>query len=179
MEAPTRDLWLYDVTSGTTTQVTFDSGATSPAWTRDAKRVAFSSTRVGVLNLFTAIIGEQQIVPSDSLPARTSSFQGRGLRMAHWCSRSNVRRQVGTFCSSLPAIARHGRWSGLPADETSPKISPDGRWLAYVSNEGGRSEVFVTPLSTPRGLGVSPSDGGSEPAWAPVDASSFTARALR
>ena len=70
MEAPTRDLWLYDITSGATTQVTFDSGATSPAWTRDAQRVAFSSTRVGVQNLFTAIIGQpgrsERLVPNEN-----------------------------------------------------------------------------------------------------------------
>ena len=52
------------------------------------------------------------------------------------------------------------------ADETSPKISPDGRSLAYVSNEGGRSEVYVTPLSnSARARRVSVA-GGSEPAWA-------------
>jgi dipeptidyl aminopeptidase/acylaminoacyl peptidase len=52
------------------------------------------------------------------------------------------------------------------ADETSPKISPDGQWLAYVSNEGGRSDVYVTPLSNPTKARRVSVEGGSEPAWA-------------
>ena len=53
------------------------------------------------------------------------------------------------------------------ADESSPKFSPDGRWLAYVSNETGGSEVYVRPVSASgRGRPVSV-EGGSEPVWAP------------
>jgi Tol biopolymer transport system component len=52
------------------------------------------------------------------------------------------------------------------ADETSPQLSPDGRSLAYVSNEGGRSEVYVTPLANPARARRASLDGGSEPVWA-------------
>ena len=164
MEAPTRDLWLYDITSGATTQVTFDSGATSPAWTRDAQRVAFSSTRVGVLNLFTAIIGQpgrsERLVPSEN-----QQFPGS------WAPDGTLvfteqRSATGRDILLLPAGDRTPRaLLASNADETSPKISPDGRWLAYVSAEGGRSEVYVTQLSNPARARRVSVEGGSEPVW--------------
>jgi eukaryotic-like serine/threonine-protein kinase len=165
MEAPTRDLWLYDVTSGTTTQVTFDSGATSPTWTRDPKRVAFSSTRVGVLNLFTAIIGEpgrsERLVANENQQF-SGSFAPDGAVVF-----TEQRSATGRDILLLPAGGRASRdLLASPADETSPKLSPDGQWLAYVSNEGGRNDVYVTPLSNPTKARRVSVEGGSEPAWA-------------
>jgi serine/threonine-protein kinase len=165
MEAPTRDLWLYDVTSGTTTQVTFDSGATTPAWTHDPKRVAFSSTRVGVLNLFTAIIGEpgrsERLVANDNQQF-PGSFAADGALVF-----TEQRPATGRDILFLAAGDRAPRdLLASRADETSPRISPDGRWLAYVSNEGGRSEVYLTPLSNPARARRVSVDGGSEAVWA-------------
>ncbi len=52
-------------------------------------------------------------------------------------------------------------------DETSPAVSPDGRWLAYVSNESGRYEVYVRPFpNTNDGKLQVSTDGGTEPVWA-------------
>ena len=52
-------------------------------------------------------------------------------------------------------------------DETSPAVSPDGRWLAYASNESGRYEVYVRPFpNTNDGRWLVSTDGGIEPVWA-------------
>jgi eukaryotic-like serine/threonine-protein kinase len=165
MEAPTRDLWLYDITSGMTRQITFDSGATSPTWTHDAKRVAFSSTRVGVLNLFTATIDEpgrsERLVANENQQFPGSWAPDGALVFTEQRSAS------GRDILLLPAGDRTPRaLLASHADETSPKISPDGRWLAYVSNEGGRSEVYVTQLSNPTKARRVSVEGGGEPAWA-------------
>jgi len=164
IEAPTRDLWLYDVTSGATTQVTFDAGATSPTWTRDAQRVAFSATRVGVLNLFTTIIRDpghsERLVPNDNQQF-PGSWAADGALLF-----TEQRSTTGRDILILPAGQRTPRTVlASNADETSPKISPDGRWLAYVSAEGGRSEVYVTQLSNPSRPRRVSAEGGSEPAW--------------
>jgi serine/threonine-protein kinase len=54
-----------------------------------------------------------------------------------------------------------------PAEEMMPSVSSDGKWLAYVSNESGRSEVYVRPMPGPgRQLQIS-TDGGLEPIWSP------------
>ena len=54
-----------------------------------------------------------------------------------------------------------------PADEAEPSVSPDGKWLAYVSNESGRSEVYVRPMPGPGARVPISTDGGSEPVWSP------------
>jgi Tol biopolymer transport system component len=164
-ESPTRDLWLYDVTSGTTTQVTFDAGATSPVWTRDSKRVTFSSTRVGVMNLFTAILGEsgrsERLVANENQQFPGSWIPDGALVF------TEQRPATGRDILILPAGERTPRTLlASPADETSPKVSPDGRWLAYVSTEGARSDVYVTQLSNPARARRVSVEGGSEPAWA-------------
>ena len=165
MEAPTRDLWLYDVTSGTSTQVTFDSGATSPIWTRDPRRVAFSATRVGALNMFMATIGEpgrsERLVANENQQF-PGSFAPDGALVF-----TEQRSGTGRDILLLAAGDRAPRdLLASRADETSPKVSPDGRWLAYVSNEGGRSEVYLTQLSNPARARRVSVEGGSEPTWA-------------
>ena len=54
-----------------------------------------------------------------------------------------------------------------PADEVAPALSPDGRWLAYVSNESGRAEVYVRSFPGMTGRRQISVDGGTEPAWSP------------
>jgi hypothetical protein len=54
---------------------------------------------------------------------------------------------------------------GTPADEREPVFSPDGRWIAYQSNESGRSEVFVRPFPGPGGKWQISTAGGFEPTW--------------
>jgi serine/threonine-protein kinase len=58
-----------------------------------------------------------------------------------------------------------------PQDETSPAISPDGRWIAYVSNESGQNEVYVRPFpggrETASGKRLASSGGGGRPEWSP------------
>jgi len=54
-----------------------------------------------------------------------------------------------------------------PFNEISPTFSPNGRWLAYVSDESGRNEVYVRSFPGPGGKWPISSDGGTEPVWAP------------
>ena len=53
-----------------------------------------------------------------------------------------------------------------PFSEAEPKFSPDGRWLAYVSDESGRREVYVQPFPGPGGKWQISTEGGTEPVWA-------------
>jgi dipeptidyl aminopeptidase/acylaminoacyl peptidase len=54
-----------------------------------------------------------------------------------------------------------------PATEGAPRFSPDGRWMAYVSDESGRPEVYVQPYPGPGGKWQISADGGIEPLWNP------------
>src|SRR3989304_5530797 len=52
-------------------------------------------------------------------------------------------------------------------EETAPKFSPDGKWLAYTSEESGRREIYVQPYPGPGGKWQISTDGGQEPVWNP------------
>ena len=54
-----------------------------------------------------------------------------------------------------------------PFNETAPRFSPDGRWLAYISDESGRFEIYVQPYPGPGGKWQISTEGGTEPVWNP------------
>jgi serine/threonine-protein kinase len=166
IESPSPDLWVYDMTLGTTTQVTFDSGATSPVLSRDARRVAFSSTRAGVPNLFVANIdatGPVERLASSDNPQNPGAWAPDGT-LAYVERRPATGRDIFLLTTmdrrSQPFLAS-------AADESAPAFSPDGHWLAYVSDETGRSEVYVRERSDSARARRISIDGGTEPVWDP------------
>jgi serine/threonine-protein kinase len=66
----------------------------------------------------------------------------------------------------LAADGKRSVFLATPFQERVPRFSPDGRWVAYVSNDSGRDEVYVRPAAGTGGKVTVSSDGGTEPAWA-------------
>jgi len=157
-------LWSYDLSAGTLTQLTFEGANRAPTWSPDGQRVTFSSNRNGPLNLFALAAGgegsTERLTTSESLQLPGSwSPDGNVLAFMEqhpstgrdiWLLRRNGDRMV--FLNS-------------EADESAPRFSPDGRWIAYVSNESGQAEVYVRALNARLSNRIS-SQGGSEPVWA-------------
>jgi len=165
MEALTRDLWVYDFTSGQTTQLTFDGSAAFPVWSPDAQQVAYSTTRVGVLNLFRTT--SEQGGRSERIAASENQQFGGSWAPDGTLAFSEQRPTTGRDILLLSPRDRVARpLLDGPSDESSPRFSHDGRLLAYVSNETGRAEVYVTMLSGPRRARPVSSGGGEEPVWA-------------
>ena len=167
MEGASSDLWTYDIRTGSATQLTFGGDAASPAWSADGQRIAFTSTRAGPPNVFTVRLD------GTGVAERVAASSNAQLSPS-W----GVQDTLLAFAERHPARGRDvllvpmpGRQAPTPllasdADESAARISPDGHWLAYVSNETGRSEVYVRKLTdSGRGTRVS-TDGGGEPVWA-------------
>ncbi len=167
IEGSTEDLWVYDMTAGTLNQLTFGVNAALPIWTPDSQRVTFSSNAGGTPNLFWTTIGQQRaaerLATSDNIQLPGSwSPDGRTLAFVErhpstgrdiWLLRLDEDREARPFLTS-------------PFDESAPRFSPDGRWIAHVSNESGRDEVFVRSVAD-SGRKLQLSDGGgTEPVWA-------------
>jgi serine/threonine-protein kinase len=162
------DIWLLDRGQGALTRLTFDGSASRPVWTPDGNQLAYVWQRGTQVDLRR--IASDGSSPAESLLALPSvelwealfTPDGRSLIVRTVDKGSRDIWQVPIDPARPPAPLLN-----TPADEVAPAISPDGRWLAYVSNESGRAEVYVRAFP---GMGgryqVSP-DGGTEPAWSP------------
>ncbi len=164
---PDPDIWIYDLERSSWDRLTTGSRNVAPVWSPDGRRIAFSSNRNGSFNPFWMPIDRsqpaEQIFKDDQWVFPTSfSPDGRALLL--------ITQTVGTsldvsvvFPDSADRNPRPLVQS--PASEHEGKFSPDGRWIAYVSNESGRQEVYVTAFPGARGRWQVSTHGGEEPVW--------------
>jgi eukaryotic-like serine/threonine-protein kinase len=155
-------VWLYDLARDTLTRFTFEGG-TVPVWTPDEKRIAFSSNRDGPLNLYWQMAdgsgGLERLTTSEHLQIPLSwSPNGQLL--------SFIEFDPGAAIWVLRLSDRKAQpFLQITANESVPQFSPDGRWMAYVSDESGRNEIYVQPYPGPGGKWQISTDGGNEPVW--------------
>ena len=167
VEGPIADLWLYDISSGVLSQTTFDASASYPLWTLDGQRATFSSNKSGVPNLaWTDALRQgptERLAVSDNLRI-PGSWSPDGPTLAFVEQTPATGRDIWLLRLGGDRAARP--FVGSPADESAPRFSPDGRSLAYVSNETGRTQVYVRSLTDPARTRPVSTDGGTEPVWA-------------
>jgi Tol biopolymer transport system component len=159
--------WQYDLSREALTRLTFGGTVNqAPVWSPDGKRVAFQSNREGPLNVFSQLAdgsGGLERLTSGSSPAANSwSSDGQLLAFV------DVDPTTGWDIWVL-RLSDHKAQPFLQtaSNESAPTFSPDGHWLAYVSDETGHWEVYVQPYPGPGGKWQISVDGGTEPAWNP------------
>ena len=163
------DVWVYDLQRGTETRVTTDPGFDDrPMWTLDGERVVFASTREGTSNLFWRSAdgtGEVDRLTSSPNLQRPGSYTANGESLVFYELPAQS-RDVDVWELSLEGGTRRPLVQS-PASETRPAVSPDGRWLAYQSDETGRYEIYVQPLHDERTgeREIVSTNGGNSPAW--------------
>jgi serine/threonine-protein kinase len=163
----TDQLWVYDLARDTLTRLTFEGGDNEEAvWTPDGKRIAFESNRDGVPDrifwqLADSSGGLERLTSGDGNQA-PSSWSADGQLLAFGEVNPRTRQDIWVFRLSDGKAEPFLR---TPFEEGGARFSPDGRWLAYVSNESGRPEVYVQPYPGPGGKWQISTDGGTEPVW--------------
>jgi Tol biopolymer transport system component len=167
IEGSTADLWLYDISAGTLRQLTFDAGATFPIWTPDGQRAVFSSNTRGVRNLFwTAVFqqGQAERLASSENVQLPGSWSPDAATLAFVERHPTTGRDIWLLPLGGDRLPR--RFLDTPSDEGAPRFSPDGRSVAYVSNESGRTEVFLRSRMDPARRQQVSNSGGAEAIWA-------------
>jgi eukaryotic-like serine/threonine-protein kinase len=160
------DIWVFDLARGSLTRVTFEGINHVSAWTPDGKRMVFRSIREGISNIFWKPAdgsgSEEQITHGEkSLSVQSISPDGK---LAFY-SENNPGTQNDIWMVPLEGERKPSLILQTPFAEDVPRISPDGRWLAYVSNESGRPEVYVRAFPGPGGKWQISTEGGGEPLW--------------
>jgi eukaryotic-like serine/threonine-protein kinase len=168
IEEQEAQVWLYDLSRDTLTRLTFEGNVNvNPVWTRDGKRIAFTSNKEGPQNLFWQLAdgsgGLERLTTSEHVNT-PSSWSPDGQLLAFW----EVNATTGWDIWMLrPSDRKAQPFLRTPFNESVPRFSPDGRWLAYISNESGRYEIYVQPYPGPGGKWQISTEGGTEPAWNP------------
>jgi dipeptidyl aminopeptidase/acylaminoacyl peptidase len=166
------DIWLHDLTRGTATRFTF--GPTNnefPVWSTDGSHIAFYSVRDGIGRPFErAITGSAKVEvlsqPLGEPPHNTRlddwSRDGRYL-ILNTAGDPKTKNDVWV----LPTFGDRKAYPYLQSEfsEVFAKLSPDGRWLAYTSDESKRREIYVQSFPTPGGKWQVSTNGGERSVW--------------
>jgi eukaryotic-like serine/threonine-protein kinase len=161
-----RDIWLWDFARKTLTRLTFDPTSDgSPIWAQDGRHVLFSSLRSGVYNLFS-VAADGSGTPERLLQSSTHNYptsvtpDGRQLVFSDVMKTEVMMLNLDDNKHVTPLVQ-------TPFAERNGDISPDGRWLAYESNESGKSEIYVRPFpDVNSGRWQVSNAGGTRPHWA-------------
>jgi Tol biopolymer transport system component len=164
------DIWVLDRAQGALTRLTSAGGAERPEWSPDGRFVLFvhqSGTRVTLRRVAAdgATPAESLLVLPDAELWEGRYVPGGRSLLVRYISRGPGRRDIGLVPLHPPGALQPLLQSS--ADEVAPVVSPDGRWLAYVSNETGRAEVYVRAFPGMGGRVQVSVDGGTEPVWSP------------
>jgi Tol biopolymer transport system component len=172
------DLWMYewrrDILSRLTSHPALDA---DPVWTPDGKRIAFRSTRDGTDHLFW-----QRSDGSDQAQRLTTEGRNGGVWPMSWhpggrlLAFREIGRDTGQDIWILPLEGdaasgwKPGKPSlliGGPSNETDAAFSPDGRWVAFQSDESGKNEVYVRAFPGAGARIRVSASGGLSPRWSP------------
>lgn len=160
----TRDVWTLDRDERTLTRLTFDNDGHDPVWDSSGRRLAYASARGGVIGMFLRN-ADGSGVPDSILVGASAQTVGDFADSGRVIS--IVTGLAGSFDLVLTRVAGGSTRPFLATsfNEYYPDISPDGRWLAYVSDESGQNEVYVRPFTRPGAKVLISHSGGVEPLW--------------
>jgi eukaryotic-like serine/threonine-protein kinase len=161
------DLWLHDLARGTASRFTFNSKTNRfPVWSPDGSHIAFGSVE-GHFNLYqkaTSGIAPDEALDKDGRTKRPDDWSRDGRYIIEEASGDP---KTGTDIWVLPLFGDRKPFPYLQTqfNEHHAKVSPDGHWLAYVSDETKRDEVYVQTFPTPGGKWQVSTNGGGLPVW--------------
>jgi serine/threonine-protein kinase len=171
-EENTRDVWFLDRADTTITRATFTNDGHDAEWLPDGSGILFASARAGRVGVFRRLLDSDEpdsiLVDGPQTTAHSVTPDGKVAVVVRF---PTVNSGTDGNTSDIGTVSlADGRLTMLMAsrfEESYPALSPDGRWLAYISTETGRSEVYLRPFGA-RGtrILVSP-EGGTEPVWSP------------
>ena len=170
ISADGRDVWILALDQGTMTRATFDRDGHDATWTPDGRFITYTSSKSGTFGIYRTRPGNAE--PAESLFA-SASLSYTGLWMpdgsALVTTAANLRPSSR---DDIVLVENGGRGPLKPIvssgfSETYPALSPDGKLIAFVSNQAGQPQVYVRPMDGQGDQLQVSQRGGIEPVWAP------------
>jgi Tol biopolymer transport system component len=168
MDGRQTDIWIRDLRRGVAMRLTTDpKDDVWPVWSPDGTRIVFASNRGGTYALMekssSGTGAEEKIYENPGANSGPTSWTSDG----RWIGFSSYPSGAPPQVFLLRAEGKHEAVPFLTESfpEVNPMFSPDGRWIAYVSSETGRSEVYVQPYPATGAKWAVSNGGGSAPCW--------------
>jgi hypothetical protein len=165
VEGSSHDVFVYDFASGVLTNFTADGISHWPIWSPDGRRIGYRSGPMGKFQLFqmpSDRSGPAAAVNTGTTSASTGSFDPTGRAIAY--TDTTFGRSVKVMVTSVDGSIQPQPLDNTTFAQGSPKFSPNGRLLAYCTNESGRPQVYVKGFPTGAKIQIS-NDGGNDPVW--------------
>ena len=166
-----RDVWLLDLSSARMTRFTFDDAQDGlPVWSPDSTQIVFESKRKGPYDLYLKAAGGGGV----DTPLLESQYDKWPL---DWSSHGDYvlyyedNPKTAGDLLALPVKAADPKdktpvvIANTPFEEMSGQFSPDGKWVAYQTNESGRNQIVVQSFPNPLNRSQVSNDGGTQPRW--------------
>lgn len=157
------DIWVQEGIRDS--RFTFDPADDRyPLWSPDGARVAFASNRTGVYDLYEKAAdgsGDEHVLLQSGELKRPNSWSPDGRFILYWSARNNgdlMLLPLGGDRKPYPFLS-------TPFNEQQGVFSPDGKWVAYQSDESGHFEIYVRPFPGPGGQAQISAGGGHSPRW--------------
>ena len=170
------DIWVYELGRGSMTRLTYGGGYGNPLWTADGRYIVFRAAQ-GMLWVRADGTARPQVLTQSENQQTPWSFTRDGKRLA-FGELTSAARHPGSQSADIWTVLVETGSSGLRAgkpevflqtrfSERHPMFSPDGRWIAYQSDESGRQQVYVQAFPDKHGKRQISGDRGTYPAWSP------------
>ncbi len=172
--SPSEDIWVFDTARQVKTRLTFDAPTKfQPAWSPDGQMIAYAALSPGALQGD----GTLWVVPSNGggKPRVIAQEAGKSYAYPSWTPDGKTILCIGNTGptgQAIYSVPADGGKSTLVIGPANPqanithfRISPDGKWIAYTSNESGTDQVYVTAASGQSGKWQVSVNGGDYPAW--------------
>jgi serine/threonine-protein kinase len=167
------DIWTHQIGQDSLTRWTFEGQNRAPLWSPDGRRIAFASARGNALSSVYVKAADGS-GPAEMLYAPEQlQVEGAGnITPKGWTpdGKHLIVQYADENSQSIGSVSEDGEPRLLvntPATEYQPRLSPNGRWLAYTSDEAGDFRVFVRAFPGPRGKWQVSNTSGGWPVWSP------------
>jgi Tol biopolymer transport system component len=167
LEKGSGDIWLIDIARNTPTRFTFDPAwDLAPVWSPDGSRIVFSSVRNGPPDLYVKPASgssNEELLLKTSLVKVPTDWSSDGRFILY--REINVKGKFDLWILPLEGDRTPKPFLQDDFDKNGAKFSPDGKWVAYSSDESGQYQVYVQPFPGPGAKYQVSSSGGANPRW--------------
>jgi serine/threonine-protein kinase len=166
IEGPNHDFYVYDFARGVLSKLTTDGESHWPVWSPDGSRLVYRSGRMAHFSMWEMPVdrsGSPQPLPGAGMSQSAESWSPDGHAIAYTATTAVPGGHI--LVASAEGQHESRAFADIKAPAGSPKFSPDGRWLAYCSNESGIPQVYVQAYPGPGAKIQVSSEGGTDPVW--------------